>query len=112
MVIEQLLERAADPGALTWVPLRPGVDIHRLWGNGPTEPGAGLLRYRPGARVPLHEHRGYEQILVLSGWQSDERRRYDAGTLFVHAPGTRHTVVSPDGCLVLALWHGGVRVID
>ena len=115
LVIEQLLGRAGDLSALStlaWLPLRPGVDIHRLWGEGPEQPGAALLRYAPGGRVPLHEHRGYEQILVLSGWQADETRRYEAGTLFVHAPGTRHAVVSPEGCVVLAVWQGGVEIVE
>ena len=115
LVIERLLDQAGDHSrlaALDWQPLRPGVDIHRLWGQGPEQPGAALLRYAPGGRVPLHEHRGFEQILVLSGWQQDDGRRYEAGTLFVHAPGTRHAVVSPEGCVVLAVWAGGVRLVD
>jgi anti-sigma factor ChrR (cupin superfamily) len=85
------------------------VEIAHLYGDGPRHPGAALLRYAPGARVPRHEHVGYELIHVLSGWQADERRRYDAGTLFVHPPGTRHEVVSPEGCLVLAVWQAGVE---
>jgi anti-sigma factor ChrR (cupin superfamily) len=112
LVIEQLLGGAGDLSGLPWQPLRPGVDIHRLWGNGPEQPGAALLRYAPGGSVPLHEHLGHEEILVLSGWQVDGHRRYDAGTLFVNAPGTRHAVLSPEGCVVLAVWHGGVRVVE
>ena len=27
-------------------------------------------------------------------------------------PGTRHTVVSPEGCLVLAVWQSGVQLVD
>jgi anti-sigma factor ChrR (cupin superfamily) len=111
VVIHELLTGGADFRALRWQPLRPGVEIHRLWGEGPAGPGGALLRYAPGARVPCHEHRGFEQILVLSGWQADERRRYDSGTLFIHAPGTRHEVVSPEGCLVLAVWQGGTQIV-
>ena len=115
LVIERLLDQAGDHSrlaALDWQPLRPGVDIHRLWGQGPEQPGAALLRYAPGGRVPLHEHLGFEQILVLSGWQQDDRRRYEAGTLYISAPGTRHAVVSPEGCVVLAVWAGGVALLD
>jgi anti-sigma factor ChrR (cupin superfamily) len=111
-VIEQLLGGTGVLAGLDWQPLRPGVDIHRLWGEGPAKPGAALLRYAPGGGVPLHEHLGWEQILVLSGWQQDERRRYEAGTLTVHPPGTRHAVVSPEGCVVLAVWAGGVRMVE
>lgn len=114
VVLDHLLAQAqaGELSAVSWAVLRPGVEIHRLWGDGPAGAGAALLRYAPGARVPRHEHRGHEQILVLSGWQVDERRRYDAGTLFVHPPGTRHAVSAPEGCVVLAVWEGGVEIVD
>jgi len=53
---------------LPWKPFREGVDIYRLYG-GPDSgndggPSAALLRYHPGSRVGLHEHVGYEHILV------------------------------------------------
>jgi hypothetical protein len=30
----------------------------------------------------------------------------------VNAPGTRPSIVSEEGCLVLAIYTGGVRVLD
>lgn len=100
---------AADPDALPWQPLRPGVEIHRLYGGEHDGPSAALLRYRPGAEVPWHVHAGAEHILVLSGSQEDHRGRYGAGSFVVNQPGTRHRVVSPDGCLVLVVWERPVR---
>jgi len=91
-----------------WEPFRAGVDIRRLYqasGDGPT---AFLLRYQPGASVPLHEHLGYEHILVLDGAQSDERGRYPAGTLVVNPPGSTHQVCSDIGCVVLIVRDRGV----
>jgi anti-sigma factor ChrR (cupin superfamily) len=73
---------------------------------------AALLRYQPGARVPLHEHQGYEHVLVLSGEQRDERGRYPQGSFMVNAPGTRHRVISEDGCLVLVVWERPVKFIQ
>ena len=54
---------------LAWKPFQDGVEIYRLYGDGETGPTAALLRFRAGARVPLHEHTGYEHIFVLSGEQ-------------------------------------------
>lgn len=94
-----------------WQPLRAGVDIAVLYGGGNDEPTAALLRYAPGAQVPLHEHRGYEHILVLRGSQSDEHGEYGAGELIISPPGTRHVVTSKQGCLALAIWQLPVHFV-
>jgi anti-sigma factor ChrR (cupin superfamily) len=101
----------ADLDRLAWRPLRPGVDIHVLYEVPGGGPAAALLRYAPGAEVPIHEHTGHEHIHVLQGAQHDERGRYVAGTFVVNPPGTRHRVWSPDGCLVLIVWERPVRFV-
>jgi anti-sigma factor ChrR (cupin superfamily) len=110
LVFRDLARRAADPDsesdhldARLWEPLRPGVEIHRLYGKD-GGPSAALLRYAPGGEVPEHLHPGYEHIYVLSGSQQDERGVYAAGDLVVNLPGTRHRVESPGGCVVLVVW--------
>ncbi len=103
LALPQLAQRAlaADFG---WTPFRPGVEIHRLYGNGDAGPCAALLRYAPGATIPYHRHQGHEHIYVLHGSQADEAGTYAAGTLVVNPPGTGHAVRSPDGCVVLVIW--------
>ena len=97
---------------MSWAPFRDGVRIHRLYGDGVTGPSAALLRYDPGARIPEHEHLGYEHIFVLAGSQTDAAGSLPAGSFAVHAPGTRHSVQSGDGCVVLAIYERPVRVIE
>lgn len=104
----ELLQRAAAPERLDWQPLRPGVEFHALYGEPGHGPAAALLRYAPGASVPEHRHLDYEHILVLHGAQRDERGMYEAGTLLVSPPGSRHAVVSDAGCMVLAIWAGAL----
>ncbi len=95
-----------------WKPFRNGVDIAMLYGGGGDDaPAAALLRYAPGAQVPLHEHRGFEHILILRGSQSDEHGEYGPGEMIISPPGTRHTVTSTDGCLVLAIWELPVKFV-
>ncbi|TVQ07350.1 MAG: transcription negative regulator ChrR [Leptolyngbya sp. DLM2.Bin27] len=109
IVLPDLKAMAADP-ELAWEAFRPGVEIHRLYP--PTSDGtaAALLRYQPGASVPRHLHTGFEHILVLSGSQTDDNGTYPAGSLVVNPPGTRHTVSSPEGCIVLAIWAKPVEI--
>ena len=102
----QISEKAS---AIPWQPFRDGVEIYRLYGDGVSGPTAALLRYKGEAVVPLHEHIGYEHILVLSGSQRDQNGTASAGTLTINAPGTRHRVVSEAGCIVLAIYEKPVR---
>jgi anti-sigma factor ChrR (cupin superfamily) len=95
---------------LAFAPFHPGVTKYDLYGDG-AGPAAALLRYEPGARVPRHEHTGFEHILILDGAQSDENGRYPAGTFAINAPGTAHQVWSDEGCVALLIWERPVRII-
>lgn len=87
-----------------WKPFRDGIEILRIYGSGDSGSAAALLCYAPGASVPRHLHPDYEHILVLSGSQTDEDGTYGPGTCVIHGPGSRHSVRSDDGCVVLAIW--------
>ena len=95
-----------------WESFLPGIDRHWVYCATADGPAAALLRFQPGACVPLHEHRGYEHIFVLQGEQADENGIATAGSLLVHPPGTRHRVVSATGCMVLAIYEKPVRFIE
>jgi anti-sigma factor ChrR (cupin superfamily) len=96
-------------GEIPWQPFRTGIEIHRLYGELGVGRAAALLRYAPGASLPVHRHQGFEQILVLQGSQCDERGSYGKGTLVVNSPGSQHAVTSPDGCVVLVTWEQPVE---
>jgi anti-sigma factor ChrR (cupin superfamily) len=97
---------------IAWEPYKKGVDIFRLYGDGISGPTAALVRYRQHGEVPMHEHQGYEHILVLSGSQQDENGTFKAGTLVINAPGTRHKVHSEAGCIVLAIYEKPVQFLE
>jgi anti-sigma factor ChrR (cupin superfamily) len=93
-------------------PFREGVEIaHLQRPDGDGGPALALLRYRPGAGVPRHEHTGLETILVLEGSQSDERGTYRAGDVVLNPPGSIHRVWSDEGCTVLISWATPVRIL-
>jgi len=107
----ELFAIARQPDSIAWEPFREGVEIHRLYGDGVTGPWAALLRYAAGGSIPLHEHLGYEHIFILAGSQRDEAGELHAGALAIHRPGTRHEVVSDDGCIALAIYERPVRML-
>lgn len=100
-----------DLSSATFEPFREGVEIARLSGRGDKGETA-LLRYAPGASVPMHNHTGLETILILSGSQSDDDGTYRAGDLVLNQPGSRHRVWSEEGCLVLISWAAPVRIVE
>lgn len=89
-------------------PFRDGVEICWIRRN---DPGLALLRYAPGASVPMHMHTGLETILVLEGSQSDERGTYRTGALVLNPEGSSHSVWSDEGCVVLIAWERPVRFL-
>ncbi len=99
-----------DPDFVTWEAFRDGIEICRLHSE-PDGSSSALLRYAPGARLGRHRHVGYEHIIVLRGSQIDDDGEHPAGTLLIHAPGSCHAIVSPDGCIVLAIWEKGVQFL-
>jgi anti-sigma factor ChrR (cupin superfamily) len=96
---------------IPWKPFRDGVEIHHLYGDGIHGPSAALIRYRKAAHVPMHEHLGYEHIIVLSGSQKDQNGEAAAGTLTINPPGTRHELASDTGCIVLAIYEKPVKFV-
>jgi anti-sigma factor ChrR (cupin superfamily) len=112
LTLKDLFQVADWQDTLPWKPFREGVDIYRLYGDGKTGPTAALLRFHSGARVPLHEHVGYEHIIVLAGSQVDENSRAHTGTMIINPPGTRHSVLSETGCIVLAIYEKPVAFLE
>lgn len=104
LILKDLFNIVTQQDELSWESFHPGVDIYRLYQDGEQGAMAALLRYQPGASVPIHDHLGFEHILILSGSQSDENGEYHAGTLAINPPNTHHSVISKEGCIVLAIW--------
>jgi anti-sigma factor ChrR (cupin superfamily) len=111
LVFPNLFQLPEDQNRLTWEPFYPGVDIHWLYRQDGHGASAAVIRFQPGASVPLHEHCGLEHIFVLRGSQADGNGRLNAGSLMVHLPGTRHSIVSEEGCLVLAIYEKPAQFI-
>ncbi len=103
----------------TWTPyVQPGrsaVDVQWLYTAAETGAGgaeAYIARFHPGSHGDLHEHLGFEMLLVLSGEiHNDNGDRYSAGTLFVVKPGSVHQVSTPSGCVAIVIREKGTRPV-
>lgn len=111
LVIHQVFDVAQLLASRQWQPLREGVNISLIYDDGEGGARAAFLHYLPGAVVDAHQHEGYEHILILDGGQADETREYQRGDFTVQPPGSRHRVVSAEGCVVLAIWEKPVRFV-
>lgn len=109
ITVFDLMKIGSHPDKIAWEQFRTGIKIHRIYGNQSTGPSAALLWYEPGAELPTHRHMGYEHLLILHQSQTDETGEKPAGTLIVNPPGSEHTVLSPRGCIVLAIWEKPVN---
>ena len=94
---------------LLFRPFRDGVDIIEIKTG---MPAVAVLRYQPKASIPYHMHRGLETIIILEGVQSDEFGDYPTGSVILNPEGTKHSVWSTEGCVVLIHWQKPVRFME
>jgi anti-sigma factor ChrR (cupin superfamily) len=95
-----------------WQPLVDGVRISMIYNTADQGPRAAFLHYLPGAKVPTHEHRAFEHILILQGYQMDGEKCYSVGTLVIHPVNSQHALESPEGCVALGIWEKPVAFIE
>jgi anti-sigma factor ChrR (cupin superfamily) len=112
LVLHDLMERDFDDSDHDWQAFRDGVDIIPLHGDRSEGCSSALLRYQPGATVPMHAHSGHEHLLILKGSQTDGKAIYRRGTFIINTPGSHHRVSSEEGCVVLAIWESPIRFIE
>ena len=84
-----------------WEPMCDGVDFKWLW-NGNTK----LLRCKPGAEMPVHDHDDMEHLIVVSGDLILGGRAFLPGDYIRSPKGhDRHVHTTRNGCLLL--WQMG-----
>jgi anti-sigma factor ChrR (cupin superfamily) len=103
-ILANIFSIAERQHEVEWLPFGDGVSVFWIYKDGAEGSAAALLKFEPGGRVNLHEHVGFEHIIVLSGSQTDENRHLPAGSLMVHPPGSSHSIASEEGCIVLAIY--------
>ena len=106
--IRNILSLGLNPDTVAWEYFREGIEISPIYTSA-AGCSAAFIRYAPGSSVPMHEHTGYEHILILQGAQEVDDNQYNLGDLMISPPGSSHQIKSKSGCIVLAIWEKPVK---
>jgi anti-sigma factor ChrR (cupin superfamily) len=97
---------------IAWVDAMAGVRQKPIWTDRETKRRGLLVRFEPGARLPLHRHVGDELIFVIEGSNADESGEVMTGDMNYRPNGCVHSVMSRNGATALALVTGGVEMLE
>lgn len=91
-----------DSQRLDWRPAGArGVASRTLYANPSFPERVTVEKFDPGARRPRHSHPRGEEIFVMIGAIEDEEGSYPRGAWVRNAPGSAHSMYSPDGAILL-----------
>ncbi len=111
--LSPLASRFVDVDSLPWKPTQcEGVEMKILLEDPDTGLMTALFRWKPGARLPLHEHVEIEQTYVLEGSILDDEGEVTAGNYVWRPAGNRHDAVAPNGALVLGMFLKPNKFLD
>ncbi len=82
----------ASEGA--WKPVIPGIEVKTLLYDAQAHTVSFLLRAQPGASLPAHGHRAYEECVVLEGEFTMGGLTLRAGDFQAGYPGEEHPVAT------------------
>ncbi len=109
----RLSSRFVEVNKLPWRETRfPGVEIKTMFEDKETGLLTTLVRMAPGASLPDHEHVRIEQTYVIEGSLVDDEGTAAAGDYVWRPAGSRHSVRTPEGALLLAFFLEPNRFYD
>ncbi len=93
------------PQDMEWRPTQfAGISIKVLYEDAVKGEMTCLLRWEPGARLPLHKHPEIEQTWVLEGSFYDHDGIARAGEFAWRTPQSIHETRSDEGAVILAIY--------
>ena len=93
------------PQEMEWKPTQfEGISIKVLYEDPAKGEMTCLLRWAPGARLPIHKHPEIEQTWVLEGSFYDHEGIARAGEFAWRRPGSVHETRSDEGAVILAVY--------
>ena len=85
-----------------WKAYADGIEVKTLWRSRQSRRSTYLLRMHPGAVMPMHDHKGDEETLVLEGDMQVNGVEFGPGDFQVAFAGTRHALITTrGGCVCL-----------
>jgi anti-sigma factor ChrR (cupin superfamily) len=93
------------PQQMDWKPTQfEGIAIKVLYEDSTKGEMTCLLKWEPGARLPIHKHPEIEQTWVLEGSFYDHEGIARAGEFVWRRPGSVHETRSDEGAVILAIY--------
>ncbi len=89
--------------------MTPAIRTKPLWSDPATKRRAQLIRFDPGAALPMHRHVGDELLYVIEGSIADEHGTTATGNVGYRPNGCVHSVSSRNGATALAIVTGGIE---
>ena len=91
----------------------PGMSWHKISYNKENGGnGTYVLKMEPGAKSLPHEHKGFEEFLMLDGELNDpDGKIFKKGDFVSFKPGSQHSSYTKNGCLVLVFMRGKNKAI-
>jgi anti-sigma factor ChrR (cupin superfamily) len=94
-----------DPNQIDWAPSQfDGIQIKVLYEDKEKGEMTCLLKWEPGAKLPMHKHPEIEQSFVLEGSFYDHDGICRAGEYVWRKPGSFHETHSDEGAVLLAIY--------
>ncbi len=93
------------PDEIEWGPSQfPGIGIKVLYEDKAAGEMTCLLKWEPGATLPMHKHPAIEQSFVLEGSFYDHDGICRAGQYVWRKPGSFYETHSGEGAVILAIY--------
>ncbi len=80
--------------------------------RGEGDGGAALVKVAAGARFPLHDHPGGEEVYVLSGRARIGNLEVEAGDYLWTPPGGVHDLEARDETVIFVTTPAGIRLLE
>jgi len=95
-----------DPKSIYWAPSQfEDIQIKVLYEDKTKGEMTCLLKWEPGATLPMHKHTEIEQSFVLEGSFYDHDGICRAGEYVWRRPGSSHKTHSDEGAVILSIYH-------
>ena len=94
-----------------WTEIMEGTEFCGLRIN-EAQGGAALIRMQKGTRFPQHDHKSFEETMVLSGVVSIGGQRFTEGDYLYTEEGEVHDVVAEEDVLMYVTVESGIEIVE
>jgi len=91
----------------------PGMSWHKITYSQKTGQGTYILKMEPGAKSKLHEHKNFEEFIMIDGELIDlDNKVFKKGDIVTFEPGSNHSSYTKNGCLILVFMRAHNKAIN